>query len=897
MSIRNLQHLFNPQSVALIGASDKPQGIGAIAMRNLSEGRYKGTILPVNPKYTTLAGYDTYRSVASLPIAPELALICTPAASIPNIISELGAKGNRAAIVLSSGLDAEGGDGRSLRQAMLDAAKPYLMRILGPDSVGLLVPALGLNAGFAHTDARAGQVAFVSQSGALASGLLDWASSRGIGFSKFIALGECADVDVGDVLDYLASDADTRAILLYVEDLRHARKFMSAARAAARSKPTLVLRAGRAGPGLADAAIDAAIRRAGMLRVSGSDDLFGAVETLTNARAMAGERLVILSNGAGPALMAVDALHDAGGTLAGLAPATIEALDALLASSWGQRNPVEIGVAAPPQHYLAALEALQRDPGCDAVLLIHAPSALADSTAIAHALAQMARASSGNVLACWLGGDAVMQARARFSQAGIASYDTPEKAVRGFMQIVQYHRNQHLLMQVPPSPPGEFLPERARALALVRAALAEGRTSLSEPEAKNLLASYGIPAVLSHTAASVEAAVDCARQIGFPVALKILAPNVAHRFDLGGVVLDLDSPEAVRAQAQAMHARVEQLLPGASLQGFCVQAMARRPQGHALTLSVRSDPLFGPVILCGQGGAGEQAEEPVVGLPPLNAVLARDMLAHTRIGALLADQREHGASDAEAICRTLIALSQLVTDLAEVIELDIEPLLVDGDDVLALDVRVRLCAPGPRQRDRLAIRPYPQELEQHLLWQGQQLVVRPVKPEDGAAHARFFKALAPEDVHFRTFSRMRELQPSQLARLTQIDYDREMAFIASRAGADGGWETLGVARSIADPDNSTAEFAVIVRSDLKGQGLGKLLMHTLIAYCRSRATGAIVGEALAENVGVLKLVRGLGFGVTPTPGDNTMQLRLALDGTGVADDAGADGPAADWLAK
>jgi acetyltransferase len=885
-----MQHLFNPQSVAVIGASEKPHSVGATVLRNLVEGGFKGAILPVNPKYQMLVNHQTYRSVASLPVTPDLAVICTPPETVPGIIGELGARGTKAAIVLTAGLGLiKDRHGNSLKQAMLDAANPYLLRILGPNCVGLLVPRIGLNASFAHTGALPGQIAFVSQSGALVTGVLDWAKSRGIGFSKFISLGDSADVDFGDVLDYLASDADTRAIMLYVEDVRHARKFMSAARAAARNKPTLIVKAGRAPEGAkaaashtgalagSDAVYDAAIRRAGMLRVLSTEDLFGAVETLAHARPLGGERLTIMTNGGGPGVMATDALICSQGKLAALSDATLRKLDEILPSTWSHGDPVDIIGDAPAERYVQAIEVLLQDPQSDAILFIHAPTAIVSSVDIANAIVPLAQKASRNILACWLGGDAVAQARHIFSGAGIPTYDTPEEAVQGFMQIVQYRRNQNLLMQVPPSAPSDFVPDRTTARAIAQDALAGGRQMLSEPEAKTMLVAYGIPVVETRVARTIDEAVQYAGEIGFPVALKILSPDITHKSDIGGVVLDLETPEAVRAAAQAIPKRLHQLRPDATLQGFSVQAMARRPEAHELIIGVTTDPVFGPVILFGQGGtAVEVTADHAVGLPPLNAILARDLVSHTRVSKLLAGYRNRPPADMDAICRTLIQVSHLVTDIPEIVELDINPLLADSRGVIALDARVVLASTSAEGLDRLAIRPYPQELEQQVQWQGQPLLLRPIKPEDGQAHVAFFNALDPEDVRYRMFIRMRELQLSELARFTQIDYDREMAFIATRRRADGEYETLGVARAIADPDNVQAEFAIIVRSDLKGQGLGPMLMTKLIDYCRRRGIREIVGETLAHNTHLLNLVTKLGFDVKSTPGDGTLQLHLDL---------------------
>jgi acetyltransferase len=900
MSVRNLGKLFAPRSVALIGASNRPGSLGTTLLHNLMAGGFRGTIHPVNPAYTELAGLPTVASVAALAAAPDLAVICTPPATVPAIIRQLGEKGTRAAIVLSAGLaHARDERGRSLKQAMLDAANPYLLRILGSNSAGLLAPGLGLNASVAHSGALPGRIAFVSQSGSLMTGVLDRARSRGIGFSHFIALGDSSDVDLGDVLDYLASDGATSSILLYVENLRYARKFMSAARAAARSKPTLVLKAGRAG-GIERAAasesgalagmddvFDAAIRRAGMLRVFTTEQLFAAVETLAHARPLHGERLAIVANGAGPGVLAFDALVCGGGVAATLAPATIERLAAVLppvlrptlSTSTAGANPVNLHGDAEPERYRQTLEILLQDPNADAVLVVHAPTATVDSADVARAIAPLAKGASRNVLSCWLGGDSVTQAREIASNAGMPTFDTPEDAVAGFLQIVHYRQNQNVLMQVPPSVSSIAASERGMARALVREALAAGRYLLSDPETKAILRAYGMALVETRAAQTVDDAVAAARSIGFPVAVKILSPDVMHKSDVGGVALDLDSEQAVRAAAQRVRKRLGEMRPDARFEGFSVQAMARRPEGQELILGAATDPVFGPVILFGQGGIAVQvADDHAVALPPLNAVLAREMIGRTRVARLLAGYRNRPPADMDAIVATLVQVSRLVCDIPEIVELDINPLLADANGAIVLDARMRLALAdrSGSTLDRLAIRPYPRELEETIDWDGAPLLLRPVRPEDGPAHLRFFAALTPDDVRYRMFVRVRELQPSQLARFTQIDYDREMAFIATRPGPDGLPETLAVGRVVADPDNVSAEFAVTVRSDLKGHGLGRILMQKLIDYCRVRGTREIVGEALPQNNRIIGLVRKLGFEVMPAGEEGVRKFRLTL---------------------
>jgi acetyltransferase len=892
MSVRNLQHLFAPKSVVLVGASDRPGSLGATLLRNLDAGGFRGPVWLVNPKHARVGGRDAYADLGQLPEVPELAVIAAPPAAVPGIVRRLGELGNRAAIVLAAGLAGQPDvRGRSLKQAMLDAANPYLLRVLGPNSAGLLAPGIGLNASVAATGALPGRIAFVSQSGALMTGVLDWARSRGIGFSCFIALGESADVDLGDVLDYLATDGTTAAILLHLEDLRYARKFMSAARAAARSKPTVVLKSGRSldGPRAAacqsgmlaglDDVYDCALRRAGMLRVRTTEQLFAAVETLARARPIHGERLAIVSNGAGPGVMAADALVSGGGAMAALSAATVEQLGELLPPGWGLAPTVNIVGDATPARYAQVLEVLLRDPQADAILVIHAPSAQVDAGAVAQALAPLARSASRNVLTCWLGGDTVAPARAAASSAGIPSYGTPEDAVAGFLQIVHYRQNQNLLMQVPPSVPEAEAAGRGAARAQVAAALAGGRYLLSDPEAKVVLGAYGIAVVPTRGAADLGEAALAARALGFPVALKIMSQDVLHKSDVGGVALDLDSDEAVRAAGRRMQRRLASMRPGARFEGFVVQAMARRPEAQELIAGAATDPMFGPVIVFGQGGlAADVAGDHAVALPPLNPVLAADLVGRTRVARLLAGYRNRPPADMDALYRVLVQLSRLVSDIPEIVELDMNPLLVDSAGAVVLGARMRLALAdrSGSTLDRLAIRPYPRELEDWVQWQGQALLVRPIRPEDAPAHLAFFDALTPDDVRYRMFVRVRELTASQLARFTQIDYDREMAFVATRPGAGGADETLAVGRVVADPDNVSAEFAVTVRSDLKGTGLGMLMMEKLIAYCRRRGTREIVGEVLPQNARMIGLVRKLGFEVSRAGEEGVRTVRLEL---------------------
>jgi acetyltransferase len=870
VTIRHLDRLLRPASVALFGASDRPASVGATVWRNLRAGAYTGIVMPVNPHHNSLDGVRVYASAADLPAVPELALICTPADTVPQLIEELGNLGTKAAIVMSAGFDAP------LKQAMLDAARPQLMRLLGPNCIGLLSPHMGLNASFAHIDALKGEMAFVSQSGALVTAVLDWARSRGIGFSHMVSLGEHCDVDFGDMLDYLASDVHTRSILLYIESIESPRKFMSAARAAARNKPVIVVKAGRAGNGVhaaashtgalagSDIVYDAAIRRAGMLRVDTLQELFIAAETLARFRRNASDSLSIMTNGGGAGVMAADAAALAGVKLSEPDAALLHRLDAALPRHWSHANPIDIIGDAPVERYTATLSALLSDPAAGAVLFIHAPTAIVRSDDIARACVPVLRNAPGRVMACWLGDASVSQARQLFEQAGVADYATPEAAVRAFSMLQTYRRNQDTLMEAP-SASENPAPDVEAAQRLLGDALREGRQWLSEHEAKGVLRAYGIPVVPTRQVPpSPDAAAAAARELGFPVVLKIVSPDITHKSDVGGVRLDLRDDDAVSRAAGDILRAVDAARPGARITGFAVQPMIRRPHATEAIVGASVDSVFGPVVLCGQGGtAVEVTADRAIALPPLNRSLARELLSRTRMARLLAGYRDHPPARVDALYDALIAVSQMLADLPQLAELDINPLLVDEAGALALDARIRVSGEPAAGADRFAILPYPAQWVRTLQWNGRSISVRPIRPEDEPQHRRFLERLDPEDVRMRFFQARRELPHSELARLAQIDYDREMAFIAVATGEDGQPETLGVARSIRDPDNVEAELAVIVRSDLKGRGLGHLLLDLLVEHARSRGTQRMIALVLRENRAMLQLAKSSGFVVEP----------------------------------
>jgi acetyltransferase len=884
MSVRNLRKLFRPASVAVVGATNRPDTVGRQVMRNLLLGGFKGPVMPVNPKHDSVQGVLAYADVDALPVVPDLAVICVPPDEVPGTLGRLARRGCGAAVILTSGVSATaalgersdgaaGADGSSL----LAIAREHGMRLLGPNSLGLLVPGMGLNASLSPQPAHAGRIAFVSQSGALGAAILDWAQPRGIGFSCFVALGDGADADFGDVLDYLGSDPDSRAILLYVESIREARAFLSAARAAARNKPVLVIKAGRYAEaderaelpsGLAsvagtDAVYDAALQRAGMLRVYDVEELFAAVETLSVVNRPKGERLAILTNSRGIGTMAMDVLRDLNGTPARFDGETAAKLAAILPKGRPAENPVDLMGDAGAARYTDALTVLAQTRDVDAVLVMHAPLGATSPTDLADQVIAVARQNRrASISTCWVGEALVAEARGRFHAAGLPTFETPHQAVQAFMHTVQYRRNQDVLMETPASMPTDFLPNSAMARQLVRQVLAEGRETMTEAEGKAVLAAYGVPTVETHVARTPEDCRRIAADMGGLVALKVMSPDIHYKTERGAVRLNIDSPEECEQAARKMLRRLAEALPEARIDGFTVQRMERRPGAHELTVGMACDPVFGPVLIFGQGGtAADVVADRAAALPPLNMALARDLISRTRVARLLRGYRGHPAAALDALCLTLIQVAQLVVDIPEITRIDIDPLITDHAGVIALDARVAVAPSAVTDgAARLAIRPYPRELEETFVMRGGRTVLlRPIRPEDEPDHHVFVSRLTPEDIRFRFFGLVHELPHSQMARLTQIDYDREMAFIATAEGEDGTPETLGVVRAVTDPDNETTEFSIVVRSDLKGTGLAKALMLKQIRYCRDCGTRTMVGQVLKDNHRMLSFIESLGF--------------------------------------
>ncbi len=877
MTVRNLDALFKPKAIALIGASRHERSVGAVLARNLFRAGFQGPILPVHPRNLSVEGVLAYADIDALPIVPDLAIIATPPATVPDLIRRLGERGCRGAVVITAGFG-EGADdaGMALRQAMLKAARPHLLRIIGPNCLGILVPGSGVNASFSHVAALPGDIACVTQSGAVATALLDWATARGIGFSHVVSLGDSSDVDFGDMLDYLALDPGTKSVLLYIEGVTHARKFMSAARALSRLKPVVVIKAGRHQAAAAaasshtgamagsDAVYDAAFRRAGMLRVTDLGDLFAAVETLARLPVLRGERVAIITNGGGMGVLATDALLDEGGVLATLAPETLTQLDAALPHTWSRANPVDIIGDAPGARYCAALDGVLADPGVDAVLLLNAPTAVASSVEAAEAVIGHLKPGDKPVLTSWMGELDARDARNRFRTADLPSFSTPTDAVKGLMHLVRYRRNQAQLQQLPPvmpdAGPDSGTPDRAAVSAILATVRAEGREWLDEAETKRVLAAYGVPVVRTVAVETPEEILAAAADLSLPLAVKIRSPDITHKSDIGGVALDLPSVESAKEAAVAMLRRVQAVKPEAVIAGFTVQEMIRRPGAFELIVGIASDPTFGPVVLFGHGGvAVEVRNDKALALPPLNLPLAYELIQRTRIARQLAGFRARPPANLEAIASALIQVAQLAIDHPSLRELDINPLLADETGVVALDARIRV--QDPANAAPVAVPPYPNQLEtEAVIRDGTRISLRPIRPEDAPDIISMIEQVAPEDVRLRFFSSLKSIPRPLLARLTQIDYDREMAFVARPIDADGALGPIwGTVRLTCDADLTLGEYAILIRSDIKGRGLGYTLMRQIIGYGQDRKVGKIVGTILRENEPMLTMARELGF--------------------------------------
>jgi acetyltransferase len=902
MSIFRLDKLFAPRSVALVGASPRPGSLGRTVLDKLREAKFPGPLWLVNPRHRAVDGIEAVPDIESLPATPDLIVVTAPAPAVPEIVDKAGRKGVAAAVVISSGLGHGPG---SLGEAARVAARAHGLRLVGPNGIGVIVPPASLNASFATRMPVAGNIALISQSGAVAAGLVEWAARRAVGFSAIVSIGDAVDVDFGDLLDYFALDPHTRTIVLYVEAITDAPKFMSAARAAARVKSVVVVKSGRHAPAAraaathtgalagSDAVYDAAFRRAGLLRVFDLDELFAAIESLGRLEPFPGRRLAILTNGGGLGVLALDRLLDLGGTLADLSEDVLDALDARLPKAWSKANPVDIVGDADAARYADSLTALLADPVNDAVLVMNVPTALASAAEAARAVANVIDAERRKgwrpkpVFSAWIG-ESDEAARA-FERASAPHYASEADAVRGFMHLVHYREARDMLMETPPSVPEAFAPNVASARAIIGEALAarpaEEQIWLDPLAVNRLLECYVIPtnpAVLVGNTDEAAAAAELLLRDGAAVVAKILSPDIVHKSEVGGVRLNLTNVEAVQQAVAGILARAAELRPGARLTGVTLHPMIVRPKARELIAGVADDPTFGPVIVFGRGGtAVEVINDKALALPPLDMKLAYDLIARTRVSRILKAYRDVPPADATAIALTLVKLAQLVADLPEVHELDLNPLLADENGVIAVDARVAIApepaeARGRRGHPRFSIRPYPKEWERDFsLPGGLEAFVRPVRPEDDDLFRTFFDAVTEEDLRLRFFAPVRHVSQTFIARLIQLDYARAMAFVAIDKSSGA---MLGAVRLNIDANFTVGEYAILVRSDLKGRGLGWALMQLMIEYARAEGLGAVEGQVLRENITMLSMCRQLGFEIATDPDSSdlcTVRLKVS----------------------
>lgn len=887
MTVRNLEYLFHPKSVAVVFEPNEPSHYAEVILDNLAKGGYTGPVIPVAVRGRSIFGFGigigmgSHVTLDKLKEAPDLAVVCAALDDAPEIIAQLGARGTRAVLVGSSMRESLGErEMREAHKAILDAARPHLIRVLGPGSHGLLVPGSALNASLPFVGAKPGKIALIAQSAALASAVVERAYSRSIGFSTVLHLGSSLDIDLPDILDWLASDPATETILVQFDAVVSGRKFMSAARAVARGKRVFAIRSGRVQarhPTVSQLTrnqiYEAAMRRAGWVSIDTLDDLFETIEASTRVRPLRGERLSIISNGKGFGRIATDALLGAGGRLATFSSATEQQLaEVLQTSSLPLGNPLALPANSTPADWANALTTVLADASTDAVLTICSPSPFAQGGAVATALCEVAQRDERNVFTCWVGGTAMLVAENIAAAQGVFSHNSPEKTVAAFLGAVHYQRNREQLMQMPPSIADDFTPNVGMARAVITEAIDAEHTALSARQARNLLHAYGINVQESQPVTSMDAAIHAAEGIGYPVDMALVLSN-QNKSDL--VASSLRSPEDIRIAARGLRSSARSQYPGHRVLGYRLCPSVARSGIAALRIGVADDPVFGPVIYLGTSSAtGTLKDAFAASLLPLNQVLARELIERSRcIDDAPPEQREVLAS---ALNVALVRVSHVLTDIDELANLEIDPLHLEASGVVALDVRIHVVK---RQRKngfrRFAIRPYPKELEQHVDWDGRKLLIRPIRPEDETIFSDFIGALDPADSRMRFFITMKRLPRSQLARFTQIDYDREMALVVIERDEDGCERSLGEVRAIADPDNATAEFAIVIGSDLKGKGLGRLLMQNIIDYCRSCGTGELRGETLGDNQRMQHLARELGFQLTPSA-DGTVKLCLPL---------------------
>ena len=888
MSVYNLDKIFQPKSIAVVGASERKSSIGCAVMRNLMHGKFPGEIYPINPRHKTIWKRAAYSSILKLKSPVDLAVIATPISSASQIVKDCTKAGVGGAIIISAGGKEIGLKGRELETDIKKEAKHSGLRIIGPNCLGVVCSRSNLNASFAGHMPRPGKMAFISQSGAICTSILDLSIKEQMGFSYFVSLGSMLDVDFGDMIDYLGGDPKVSSIVMYIESLSRFRNFMSAARAVSRIKPIIALKAGRTHAGALaasshtgalageDAVYDAAFKRAGIVRVKTFEELFDCAELLAKQPRPVGPGLAIITNAGGPGVMAVDALSDYGVEPVTLGSETIKKLNKILPPYWSHANPVDILGDASPDLFRKAVKICLDALEVNGLLIMSAPQALSDPTDIAKALVDLFKGKPYPIFTSWLGGLDMEEGRNIFNQAGIPTFDTPERAVRAFMDLYQHSRNIEMLQEIPSKLPGKLEFDREKAKTIIQKGLEKKNPHLTEVEAKALLSAYGIPVNQTEVAKSAEDAVQKANKLGFPIAMKIYSPDILHKTEANGVKLHLKNESDVLDAFNNIIASARAYDPNALIEGVTIQPMVNHPD-YELILGSKRDRDFGPVMLFGMGGIiTEVIKDRSLALPPLNRLLAERLMEETKVYRLLKGYRNHPPANMRLLEEILIRLSQLVTDFAEILELDINPLIISGNDARAVDARVLLKPSQVTAPLHLVISPYPNQYETHKITEdGIEIFIRPIRPEDAPLLVELFESLSPRSVYYRFFTPLKRLPHHMLARFTQIDYDREIALVAL-SGSDSNEKMLGVSRVMVGRNQKDAEFSIAVGDQWQGKGIGAELLKQCLSIARERKIEKVWGTVLAENTQMLRLGRKLKFNIRFDPDERDCDLSLDL---------------------
>ena len=891
MDTHYLTSLFTPQKIALFGASDRENSVGGVVFRNLLSSGFEGRIFAINPKHEMVQGEKAFKSLSEVGESVDLAVVATPASTIPAIVEACGEHGIKMMLILSAGFREIGEEGRKLEDRVTQLVERHGIRLMGPNCLGLIRPDKNLNITFGHSVAKSGNLALVSQSGAICTAILDWAEMNDIGFSAVVSTGIGADLDFGDYLDYLVSDPLTKSILLYIEGISDSRRFMSSLRAAARIKPVIALKVGRHAAGAeasmshtgalvgSDETFSAALSRSGVLRVESVSQLFAAAKVLSRSHyRVASDRLVIITNGGGPGVMAADRATDRGIELSKLSPETITALNEVLPGVWSHGNPVDIIGDAPPARYSEAVDICLADPGVDGAIVILTPQAMTEPTLVAEEIIKSAENSKKPILTSWMGGAQVEEARQALNKARIPDFNMLEDAVDAFSFIGTYIRNQRLLLQTPARlTGGQETADREGARLIIEGVLTERRKVLTEPESMAILKAFKIPAAENGVVHTANGALVVAENIGYPIAMKVLSTDISHKTEAGGVRLNIASAHEVRGAYRELVEQVSKNAPEATIIGVTIAKMYRSPNARELMIGMVRDPVFGPVISFGSGGTNvEIMGDSAISLPPLNRRLAQDLVDRTKAAKMLGNFRNMPAVDMEQLIDILVCVSNMACELPWIQEMDINPLIMDENGAVAVDARIRVDYPKPSTDpyNHLAIHPYPIHLiSQEQLNDGTDIVVRPIRPEDAEIEQAFIRGLSAESKYFRFMNSIHELSLEMLVRFTQIDYHNEMALVAIYSGDDGE-EEIGVARYMTNPDQKTCEFAIVVSDKWQGKGIARLLMQKLIEIARNRGLEIMEGQILANNFRMLELMLSLNFQINNDSDDPGIKLAV-----------------------